>query len=422
MAKPPLGTSTYGHFERALFDTQSQDWKFGRDTTRKATIGNVVDPRLVLPSQNEQPPLDRKVKCRLVPSRRRQSQAEALIQSYPELQPARSLLPDAALCSQATEAVSAQHDTQQGDLLAFGSIPGNGPHDPLKVLAVASGPTRSDIRFTRVPTGDPAKSAPGEIGLLVGIDTVEGELWRGPGAPILAIAFSESTEGSDVILAVRLSGLTLILRPTMAGSDEGRKAIIKMKLMLSLTSDTPGNSPIVDIAFNPDMHKQFATIDQVGTWSVRGLVGRRSTYTTTNLREGLLSEPELDAGQHTPGDGWAKLVWLGTTSLLALCKRRTLVILDSNTETTYDVTEQSSILIAKMDVILDIAPVPTPNAGLVILTNVSIAVYRLRQEDGHDFAPTCIARVLHFRGNEDITLRMCVCSIEGGNSSGGSGS
>lgn len=400
----------YGHLGQADYDPDEKTWHFERSTTATPTLHPLGSPKVIAPAAVETDNAS-KQRANAPPSARHPKQIRELVKRFPDLQPASSLLSPLLRVSESVEAATLHYDPLRGDLLAMGTIPSEVYHQQVRIAAFASGPTGGDLQLAQVQYQRRGWQDTKDAWIGVPVIHGEGTTWRGPGIPIQQICFARAVEHADAFLAVRLPTRTLIFRPIMRKEPVGASGGSRLdaNLVFQLPIARTGGLSHVDVTFNPWYTRQLATIDHAGNWSVWELEGRHSK-TGRMICSSSLTGGGSDDAKAAP-DGWARIRWVSGLSL-AVCTRRRLAL--------YEIAEGAFASLPEFTLqqerpsqwFLDMAPLPSHQAYLVILSSTSLSLFRTMQRDGETTLVRAMTDIKHFRNPQDTTLRLCVFELE----------
>ena len=246
--------------------------------------------------------------------------------------------------------------------------------------------------------------------------------------PILQTSFSRHQS----MLGVRKASSITLLRPVWLGGSQGLQkpavsnSSIRIEDALVLPISRTGGLSSADLAFNPRDERQLAVVDIHGVWSVWSLTdkGRHSTKVLCQARltssGRLMSYRSLQAKGLTQ-DGWHRLCWLNNKNesgedLLLVCSRQVAAVFYASGEMLGEVDMRIGVKTAK-DYILDIQPCASHSDICFVLTSMRIMVMRVADgvlnTEVHQEPLTMMCSWDHFRGQQDLTLRISVLEVPG---------
>lgn len=396
----------YGQFGQAVYDQNVKEWHFERDL-KAVELRQIGDSRTVVP------PAIVPYAERQHGARQREKQIQTLVQSYPELQPAASLLPDFDRVSKAVEDATSRYDPMKGDLLAFGSIADAGGGEPVEIAAFVTGPTGSDIRVVRLKRK--AHTLDDLNSMRVPSIVDEGASWKGPGVAIQSINFAQQMTGSNgTILAVRLVKEIVFFRTRMSKATTTKLPTIELNQFVRVGIEEVENLPFSHVAFNPWNIQQFAIIDQAACWAVFEMNEGRAGVSVSLIHR-VNFEDAAENEQRTPkDDGWDRISWITAPTVLAVCNRRSLTICDYQNSATKDLPPIATVLNDTLGWNLDVAMASAFPNRIIVLTTSHVVVYRIFQNEEDGLDADCVMCTRHFLNGSDLSLRLHVCQDDDG--------
>ncbi|KAF2866331.1 RNA polymerase I-specific transcription initiation factor RRN6-like protein [Massariosphaeria phaeospora] len=428
MAKPSLSDLNFGHFGHATYDLENSEWAFARESTRK-NLRVLVSWRTALPASTICP------EPRSTQDAYSSKQAvKGVVRDLSDIAPAAKKLTEPALVSAAVTATSAVHDPAKNNLLAFGSIPYDARHTVVRrVGATVTGEGGNILRLVILANEQSGWGNERSV-FLEGYAFREREAgyWahHEEAGPIQQLCFSHA-EAETSFLAVRLLTRTVVFQPACRRHRVPAPSSQYYELPPSTIDPCPifetpiadtGATPHADVSFNPDYHRQFGLVDQAGNWSIWDIESgyRRTQHTAACTARGsiMTAEPAGDPSpdfkaELTGEDGWARILWIGNVTTILVCNRRNVKVLDIRSPPTE--LRCSEIVPARSgDWILDVKATPNNKDQLLVLTSsrliilaVTCSSENLISLDSSAGATTTVSWT-HFRGLEDVTLRLCV--------------
>lgn len=400
-------TGTYGQFGQAVYDHEERDWRFERSINSCRTLIPLGESKVVTPASTSRP--SHKTEGKEGPSRRRENQVKALTQVYPELQLASGLLPDLVRISEAVEESSGRHDPVQGNVIAFGIIPDELSRRKTEVVAFPTGPTGSDLRI--VESKRQARGWDDSRKTYLQVPTIYSEetTWKGSGVPIRSIVFANPLEKGDTYLAVRLIAETWIFQPVIRKHPQANGSRLFANPKLRLDVRQHGGPPLSHITFNPWYSRQFANLDEDGTWRVCEMKGKGTLQVAQ-----VCSKVAEDRRSATDGlqDTWGRLTWVCGPSILAVCTRRKAAIFDTAKRPPTELHQLDVGLQDGSGWILDMELIHSAPSFLTILSSTHLVVHYIQVDDDRNVDARQAATIRHFRNQDDVSLRMH-CYSEG---------
>ena len=274
-----------------------------------------------------------------------------------------------------------------------------------------------------------------KLSVMNSVSSING-YWLGNGGIIQQVTFADEGNTSCTWLAVRQSSVITIFKP-MYDSRSAPATVplgygtrypssrLRANPVTSLTVERTGSRKHVDVSFNPFYTRQFAIVDEVGSWSIWDIEGRlrkRSTLTLLPGKSGKIYDDYLrppNLKEPDFADGWHRIMWVNSVSTIVVCNRRHLAIFDvKSTPTRLHADEL--LAASNTDWILDIKRSVLDSNRLIILTTSRIFWIDVTASgEDHDDISSSGARVLlsyrHFRDANDGSLKLTVLGDENGN-------
>jgi RNA polymerase I-specific transcription initiation factor RRN6 len=398
----------YGHFGNTFYQPDEQTWRFEKVPGLPRTSKSIGHPQLVVPSSRSSGYQDGIGQNTEPPSIRYEKETAELVKLVPTLQPATPSLQPLLHASEAVEGATSRHDPLQGTLLSFGRIFDASIRRSTQVAAFVSGPAGTEVRVVQVQLQKQGWDDSKYVWLEVPVISGEETIWRSDGSPVQQICFAQSLESGENLLAVRTTSRVLIFKPVLRKAGPNR---LQLKLLFEVSTADNDGVPYADVAFNPWFPRQFAIIDRSARWQVWEFRSRESSDAscvhTSAIEENLTPKSDLN-------DGWTRLMWTCSPSVVLVATRRTVKL--------YDITSSSPKL-QDIDVdtsgvsgwVLDVAGVPSDPTRALVLTTTQLHVVSVEERNGEVRARSTM-RVRHFKSAEDITLRFVLFRDEKGKS------
>ncbi|KAI4729174.1 hypothetical protein E4T49_02974 [Aureobasidium sp. EXF-10728] len=420
MADQSTSDLKYGHFGQILYNPDDQAWLFPRILEPSFTLQPLGTPQLVFKSQHSQSRFDSTTTEK--PSVRLNRQLAALLHHDPVVAPSTHLLAEPALVSQEIQKTVARHDPTAGHLLAFGRVP---DHTIKRSIPIVAFPAADHAHILRLEQIQPQRHG-WERNKSVWIDVprISGEsgTWHAP-HPIRQICFADADEDSNLArtLAVRTTIAVHILRVAARkhasswNSLTGNPSRFYTDQLCALNLDLFGGLAPAHVAFNHWYPKQFATVDQYGTWHVwdSSLKQVPSEHgKPIELCHGATNDqtvPDHETTASLLDDGWGRAIWAGNVQTIITASRRCLGIYDIQGK---PVRLQSPDLgiAGTPHWILDIMLNPLDPTLVFVLTSISLFCLRVRCLDEFDpesystAGAEIVLQCRHFRDSEDMGL------------------
>ncbi|KAF1950122.1 hypothetical protein CC80DRAFT_244510 [Byssothecium circinans] len=415
-----------GYFGGATYDLDNSEWHFSRkperhELTRLGDWRTVVTPAIRFPT----PALPRNTQSV-------NDAVKGLVRDFPELASAVQQLPELEPVSAAAVSATSVYDATAGDLLSFGSITCHGKggkvHQPKRVVATATGEV-GNILCLQVSSRE--RYGWGDFGQGIWVEgpstcSSESGYWNEEAAPIQQICFAQTGERSS-FLVVRLPLRTVVFQPkylhrrkaSPSKYYEFPPSDIDARPILTVRFEDTGGIPHAHVAFNPDYQRQFALIDQRGEWSIWDIDdGFRGTeYSVNRSAKGSVLSAEEQDELVPKEDGWARILWVGDANTVAVATRRHLAVFNYRNGA---VALKCPSLIPKKsaDWILDVVKHPSNAAQVFVLTSAQLFLLSITAPpDGHEeenarAGASVLISYPHYRGSEDMTLRLCIHKSE----------
>lgn len=323
-----------------------------------------------------------------------------------------------------------RHDPTTGNLLTFGRVSDLATRRTFHMAAFPSSPWDTSICLMQVQLQKQGWEQNKSVWIDVPRLSGESGAWDAR-QPVCQLSFSNRLDEPHALtpyLAVRTTlavhVLHLSVRKGTSSWNHLHASPSRFRIVPthSLNLDALEGVPPADVAFNPFYDKQFATIDQHGTWRIwdmsyqtAGDLGR--PLQVCNGATSQHSVVDTAARDKVLDDGWGRVAWIGTSSTLISASRRAIAI--------HDVASKPIRLTCP-----DIGSVESPCWILDLQTNLSahpivfvltttemicMHVHPLTYSDseGLDRAGARILfRAYHYRDPTDISLRMSL-SLDG---------
>ena len=401
----------YGQVGRAVYHIEHGAWAFSRTGTPQRRLLRSTAPTETIAKPTAKTRVSPAgADSRDPPSRRREKQSKALLQSVPELQSASDILPEYARVSEAIEEASSHINTSQGQIIALGEIYDESKRCHVGAIALPSGPTGSNLRIIeglqQRQGWDGDRSSWIES---LNFSGAEGR-WDGPGVSILSIVFAQPLERGGHYLAVRLQTETLIFRPVLRKHAVAGCSRLDPNLLFTIGTDETRHLPHAYMTFNPWFTGQLAMVDQAGRWCIWE-TGRNSSE-ATRIRSGSTHDDITQTGLE---DGWARIAWVESASTLCIAARRKLVLTDLEAVNETGTVEVDVGLKKSMASILDLRTLPALLTHVFVLTSTHVWLYNVKRAPDRQILPILALQVRHYRNPEDVSLRMNLCTGAGGN-------
>lgn len=397
----------YGHFGNAAYQPDENTWQFEKVPGLPRVLQPIGTSEIAVPSSRISQNTDDTDLSTEPPSVRYGKETTDLVKLVPSLQPATPSLPQLLHASEAVEVASSRHDPLQGTLLSFGRIFDASIRRSTQAAAFVSGPTGSDLRVVQVQLQKQGWDDSRDVWLEMPVISGEEAIWNSGGPPIQQVCFAQPLESGENLLAVRTTSRVLILKPVLRKAGPNR---LHLKLLFEVSTADNGGVPYADVAFNPWFPRQFAIVDQSARWRIWEFRSRESSDASCVHTSAI--DKESDVAKSGVNDGWARLTWIYSPSVVLVATRRSVTL--------HDITATPSKL-QDIDVnvsgisgwVLDVANVPSAPARALVLTTTHVHVISVEERNGEVQARSTM-RIRHFKSSEDITLRLTLFRDEEG--------
>ncbi|KAI9737753.1 MAG: hypothetical protein M1834_009121 [Cirrosporium novae-zelandiae] len=430
MAKERLHDLTYGQVGDAVYDPESKEWSFNR---RPGQGGQIIFPlgisTTAIPATLSSEP--EKIESYEERRKTEQETLKYLRHKYPELVPATSFLFKPSEASEQLTSATSVYDPTISDRFAFGLATDyenqKSGGRTVQIGALVSGGAGDTLLLVRLE--EEKLSWPQSKGTKLKSPTLKsGEQgWcLGNRGPIQQIVFSQNSEAENGgWLAVRLLSSTIIFRPIWR--RHGVRPAATTRNIYADRNISPSRldaNPVItvpiaktgyvshaDISFNPWFEKQFAVIDQKGSWSIWTITGqwRAKQADLQADRSGHLS-PTQNGPENS---SWHRILWVGSVNTLVVCNRHQIDILNIHGDDTVSINAPDLRLSQFSNRVVDVKRSPKDFGEFFVLT--SRQIFWLKYHEGDAFAKEAgskrdTVQVLmswkHNRDNQDPSLRM----------------
>jgi len=390
----------YGHFGNATYQPDERIWQFEKEPHPPSILHPIGDPEIAVPSPRFTLSVDDTNRSTEQPKIKYERETTDLVKLVPTLQPVATSLQPLLHASEAVEGASGRHDPLQGILLSFGRIFDASIRRSTQVAAFVSGPTGSDLRVVQVQLQKQGWDDSKDVWLEVPAISGEEATWKSGGAPIQQVQFAQPLESGENLLAVRTTSRVLIFKPVLRKAGPNR---LHLKPLFEVSTTDNGGVPYADVAFNPWFPRQFAVVDQAARWRVWEFRSRESSDASCVYASGIDEEV---ATKSDLNDGWARLTWICSPSVILVATRRATTLHDIATVPS-KLQDVDVGISGTSSWVLDVLGIPSsPNRALV-LTTTHVHVVSVEDRNGEVRARS-VMRIRHFKSSEDITLRLAL--------------
>ncbi len=434
---------SYGHFGTATYDHEyAHSWRFLR---RDGGIGEQAQlQNEALPSepasefrllhQQVVGPFDRSRTHNQFLLEPRQSQRpDRLYRQYPDLAFTAPILLDG---NDRTVRRLAQPDPAlRGQRLCYGRASGVDIHGQrlesagVPIVASADGPAQAHVRISPIETDSLPADDRSVIQTLISVHNTSKNVLQhrlASAETILQICFS----AHHAIVGIRKASSITLLRPLWRGRAQRRhlshvhSSSVGLDNVLVLPISRTGGHPLAHFAFDHREERQLAVVDVHGVWSVWSVGGKGSSSARVLFQAhlkapGRLLPYNLHMAKSTSSeDGWHRICWLGSLNapenVLLACSRQSAAVYSVSGELLGAVDMRIGTKSAKYW-ILDVQPCVAYHDICFVLTSTRIMAMRLADgvfDTATNREPlTLMCSRDHFRGQQDLTLRMSVLEL-----------
>lgn len=300
----------------------------------------------LLPFTQFQPPSSQTVpKAQVKSSTLTRPQVRALVKKRPETFPANILF---GRLYRETRTLLGSPETSGGLFSIGGAVdverqPG---YRTVPVIAIPHGEAGHFLRLIRPRISRYGWGRQSSIGIsLLGATPLDCGHWVGTGGTIHQISFADDGNVASTWLAIRQDFETTVFRPMYDSIPQ--PAVVPMGYgqmyppsrlspnpVAALTAERTGSKRHVDVSFNPYYARQFAVVDDTGSWSIWNIEGRVRQRSSLELIPGKNGQT-YDDYTHNPSlkdpdsaDGWHRVLWAANVSTIVVCNRRHIAVFD----------------------------------------------------------------------------------------------
>ncbi|KAM0702468.1 hypothetical protein Q7P35_009896 [Cladosporium inversicolor] len=390
----------YGHFGNATYQADEQTWQFEKVPVLPRIPRPIGDPEIAVPSSRFSVSVDDTCRSTEQPAIKYERETTDLVKLVPTLQPAAASLQPLLHASEAVESASARYDPLQGNLISFGRIFDASIRRSTQAAAFVSGPTRSDLRVVQVQLQKQGWDDSRDVWLEMPIISGEEATWKSGGSPIQQVQFAQPLESGENLLAVRTTSWVLIFKPVLRKAGPNR---LHLKPLFEVTTTDNGGVPYADVAFNPWFPRQFALVDQAARWRIWEFRSRESSDASCVYASAI---DEESAAMSDLNDGWARLTWICSPSIVLVATRRAVALHDI-TATPSKIEDVDVGISETSGWVLDILDIPSSSNRILVLTTTHVHVISV-EDRNNEVRARSIMRIRHFKSSEDMTLRLAL--------------
>ncbi|KAL5387154.1 hypothetical protein DPSP01_003765 [Paraphaeosphaeria sporulosa] len=424
-----------GHFGIPAYDLENSRWAFIRASTGAGfrqldPWTTVVPPAIRFPAP-----------CASRTLRDARQATKSLSRDFPELVPASEHVSQLEPVSAAATASPKAHDATVGQLMSFGTITplSNRAHLAKRVVALPAGEGGNILQLQLLSKEKRGWGSGAISDSRCYLDCLSWKgdrgFWNQDATAIQQVCFAQP-ERSGAFLAVRLPQRVVLFRPAYrrrpAAAVRSRlydlpPSAIDCHPFHSVSTKETGNIPHADVTFNPHYQRQFAIVDQKTSWSVWDIDGTRGSYVVKRVASKIMPAEEEDGNKEQEEglepwreDGWARIVWVGDANTILVCNRKRMELIDLKQPTRSlsipQVIDWRPTKNSSPSWILDVRRHPLLDEKLFfVLTSTRLYLFTVTSDEPRgnigDLDAVIVLSWTHFRGTEDITLRLHTQSI-----------
>ncbi|RMZ10491.1 hypothetical protein D0862_03251 [Hortaea werneckii] len=181
-------------------------------------------------------------------------------------------------------------------------------------------------------------------------------------------------------------------------------------MIFELPISMTGSRSLADVAFNGWYNRQFGVVDQIGSWSVWELYGRKGNKAKCISASALAFESSRSLP--VTNDGWARLRWVCSPTVIAIANRAKVVLHEISSDSKLSPSKTFEIEDSQHWILDLAAPLSYPNY-LCLLTAQRLVIYIVRCDEDVGLSATAILDLKHFKNPEDTTLSLTTLGDDG---------
>jgi RNA polymerase I-specific transcription initiation factor RRN6 len=346
-------------------------------------------------------------------SLRHQKQIKAIVDITPHLRPASNIISPLLQVSEVAQEAVRRNDPLKASLIAFGDIQSHSRNRPISVAAYATGSTGCDLCIVQVQ-----KQKRGwfdDRSSWLEVPTLRGgqPTWSSRGGTIQQVHFASKSRPGPDLLAVRLLAGTTIIRAVQdkTPSEEASGFSISSTTLHNVEIRQTGGHTHVDVAFNPWFSQQVALVDIAGNWTVLEF-SARNMLQVAHTWSGLARKTS-DEKVSPITDGWARIAWVMSLGILAVCTRQCLNLFSIAGGDPTLVEEVELGLSGAVPWVLDFAVLPGHLDHFCVLTSTHVMVYKAVEKTSSKKIARIKFNTRHYKNPEDLSLRLAMWTEEG---------
>lgn len=421
MADHRANDLSYGHLGEATYDADENQWGFSADPSHSHTFQQILPFTKTQQSyiNDSREPIEKYI------GNAAREQRRWLSKARPETFPANFI---SSTYSRDSSNIQAESSVPAGQLLAVGGavdVSRMPAYRTEPIIAMPCGEAGNILRLLKPRVENYGWGIQSSVRLpLMDASIAEHGHWVGTGGRIQQVTFADDGKSSSTWLAIRQFSMITFFRPIYHISPVSaiKPDIFEVSFPPSkicanpvavLNAQQNGSKILIDVSFNPYYARQFAVIDDAGSWSTWDIEGRKKLNLIVGKRGTMKDESIIGSPSKLPvnADGWHHILWVANVSTIAVCDRRSLVLFDI-TAMPRRLRSCNLLPSNSTDWILDMKRSAIHSNHLYILTSSRIfwlevvAVGEARKPDSP--GAKLILSYRHYRDSNDNTMKLVV--------------
>ncbi|EME48657.1 hypothetical protein DOTSEDRAFT_67632 [Dothistroma septosporum NZE10] len=393
----------YGQFGRVEYLPHDKSIRVGRHAQLPTVVTALGETKVIDAPHHADSPIGQSDSSESE-GKRHARQIKALVEAFPEFEPAASLLPPLLQVSEAAENAHSHHDPLAGSIIAFTNIRSEIRHRALPVVAMGTGTTGCTLQVSQLEIERRGWAEDKTTWLEVPVLGVDQTTWISSGGIIQQLVFAEPTGRKDALLAVRLTSKVVVFRVTIRKgcAKNGTPHGLKLDIIFENPHHAAPERSFMDVSFNPWFSQQIAVIDNAGDWQVFEM----STEKVRQVFE--ICEGTARDGKETAvvGDGWARISWISDLATVVACTRQRLTVFSIRDIEPSVLREVSVQLPGPVPWILGLMKLPGDMQRFALLTGTHLHLYKVPRAETDILHVSSELRIRHYRDVEDLSLRV----------------
>ncbi|KAK4636315.1 hypothetical protein CLAFUW4_01715 [Fulvia fulva] len=393
----------YGQYGRIAYQPHDKTLSFGRRIQLPTVVTALGGPKVI-----EHPPhadhLFGNVRDGEPKGKRHARQVKALVEAFPELEPAVDLLPPLLQVSETVEDAQSRHDPSAGSIVAFANIRSQAGHRAVPVVAMRTGVTGCTLRVAQLEMQRHGWAEDKTTWLEMPVLGSDQTTWSSSAGVIQQLLFAEETENRDTLLAVRLPTKVIVFRILIAkGSVKaGTPSGLKLDMIFESDGNLPSQRTYMDIAFNPWFSQQIAVIDSAGEWQVLEVSLRKARQYSVVCK----SASQDNNDRAAIADGWARIAWVSDVATVATCSRQRVAL--------HSIRDAESVMLKQVPLqltgavpwVLGFVRLPSQMQRLAVLTSTHLVLCHITRTELGVLRINAELKVRHYQNTDDLSLRI----------------